>query len=101
MDVEIEWEDEKISIDDERKMFVVIFAEGGDVLCDMKPTTLREAIAVARDAHDVTDDDDDDDSLEIFVADSKDEYCPKTIGASLSDLRDIEERGFVVVEHRV
>lgn len=87
----------RVSIDDERQMFEVIFSQSGDKLWDIKPTTLREAIADARNAHDTTDDDDDDDSLTIRVSDYNEEYFG-SFSASPRNLREIEERGFVDVE---
>lgn len=78
-------------------MFEVIFSKSGDKLFwDIHPTTLREAILYARNAHAATDDDDDD-SLIIRVSDYNEEHFGR-FSASPRNLREIEERGFVVVD---
>lgn len=91
-----EWIEDRVSIDDERKLFVV--EDSGDIIA--KGLTLREAIAVARERKE---------SLEcgFLVTIAVDEDFSGIIDtdglifASEKNLRAIEEQGFVDVERRV
>lgn len=87
---------EIITLRDVRPLFSVVFSQNGDRLYKVV-STLREAIASAKSAHDTTDDDDDDDSLSIIV-DDWEGNLEATIDASPNDLREIENRGYVVVK---
>lgn len=89
------WVTERVSLDDERKLFIVCSGTG-EVLKNIRPTgklmTLREAIEAARSAQQKRS------LLAITIPFCKnDYYC--FYFASLRELRLIEEQGGIFIQH--
>ena len=96
-----EWVTEHVSLDDERKLFSVVFSGTGRTLQDGNLMTLREAIEAARSAQrgHSQDGEANEGCLAITISPSyKNDYCCFYF-AGLRELHLIENRGFIFIEH--
>lgn len=95
------WVSEHFSLDDERKLFSVVFSGTGRTLQDGNLMTLREAIEAARSAQrgHSQDGEANEGCLAITISPYyKNDYCCFYF-AGLRELHLIENRGFIFIEH--